>query len=42
MLVMAARLSHPVLMFVTKQGQVSRDRRAQHVPAGEALGGYFQ
>src|SRR3984893_5768100 len=35
MLVMTARLSHPILMFVTEQGQISDDRRALHVAAGE-------
>src|SRR5260221_521729 len=38
---MTARLSHRVLMFVTKQGQVSGDRRAQHVACRRSTGRIF-
>src|SRR5216683_1870857 len=41
MLVTTARLSHRVLMFVTKQGQVSGDRRAQHVACRRSTGRIF-
>ncbi|MGZ5870544.1 MAG: hypothetical protein ACXWKP_00345 [Bradyrhizobium sp.] len=37
-LVITVSVSHPLLMSVTKRGQVSCDRLAQHVAAGEAPG----
>jgi hypothetical protein len=36
------RLSHPVLMLVTEQAQISGDRRALHVAAGENNREVFQ
>jgi hypothetical protein len=33
------RLSHPVLMPVTEQAQISGDRPALHFAAGETQGG---